>query len=86
MTNYDDYEYIKNIFEQKKNTDADYLIIGINPSLSWDIIPCENMWDTIDEAIQWHFENGWTEVEIYDLYAEFDKARIRSVSKATMVS
>lgn len=83
MTNY---EYIKIHFEQNKNTDADYLIIGIKPFLSWSIIPRENMWDTIDEAIRWYFANGWAEVEIYDLYDEFHKARIRSVSKVITVS
>jgi len=77
---------IKERFEKFQGSDADYLIIGTNPSLSWDIIPCENMWDTIDEAIQWYFANGWTEIEIYDLYEEFNKAKIRSVSKVITVS
>ena len=76
--------YAKEYFEMFKGTDADYLLIcrehGSGRDWAYARIPCEDYWETIEEAIQWHFANDWDIVEIYDLYAQFEKSMIRNVS------
>jgi len=38
-------------------------------------------WTTIEEAMAWHFNDGWTIIQIYDLYASFETSLIRSGSR-----
>jgi hypothetical protein len=83
-------DFAKQHFEKLKGTDNDYLVIcrennstaGPYRDYGWSTIPYPPLWNTIEEAIRWHFEKGWQIVEIYDLYAEWHKAIIRSVEKA----
>ena len=78
---YDDYTKVQ--FEISKETDADYLLIcnSDGQHSSQNIIPLEDYWENIEEAIIWHFEHNWNEIEIYDLYAPFETSMIRRVSK-----
>jgi hypothetical protein len=66
---------IKELFENFKNTDADYLIIFFNYGKPWvySLVPSDNpfgicVWETIDEALAYP-RNIWDTAEIYDLYA-----------------
>jgi hypothetical protein len=90
MNHDEEIAFIKKHFDNLKNTDADYCLIAKNTRYTKHIaivsIPQERYWETIEEAIAWYFRNGWDTVKIYDLYAEFDTAMIRSVSKVTTVS
>ena len=66
-------------------------------SRSWNVIPYDYneecrleyyneyfsnaRWTTIEEAMAWHFNDGWTIIQIYDLYASFETSLIRSGSR-----
>lgn len=65
----------KEYFNAFKNTDADYLIIGLSEDMKAVVlVPKEGKWDTLDEAVAWFQRNGWDEIQIYDLYADFEEA------------
>jgi hypothetical protein len=79
-------DYAKKMFETLQRSDSDYLAIcknniRLNRDWAWNDIPHPSEWETIDEAIRWHFDQGWEIVEIYDLYAEWQVSMIRSVVK-----
>jgi hypothetical protein len=88
-----DKDYAKNRFEKLHGSDSDYLLIckeSDSMVCSWNTIPHEvsaiddenSNWETIEQAVRWHFDHGWDIVEIYDLYrTEFEKSMVRSVKK-----
>jgi hypothetical protein len=79
------YDFRAALFEKFKGTDTDYILICKNndngDDWAYSRVPHEDYWETIDEAIKWNFDHGWTIVEVYDLYAEWHKSLVRIIKK-----
>jgi hypothetical protein len=84
-------DFAKSFFENFKNTDSDYLLISKDTNSTGNDgpeyfarVPSNNgKFTTIEEAIQWHFEQGYDMIEIYDLYAEWPDSLIRTIKKGS---
>ncbi len=83
--------YAKRVFERFLGTDADYVFVCrqyANPQLwGWGTVPdtVRGEWETIEEAVNWHFQRDWDIIQFYDLYApEFENSMARSVNKEVL--
>ena len=80
-------------FNRLKGTDIDYLIscqkVGKNniittsykfiPNDLYASLPNEPYWDNINTVIDYCLKDGWTEIDIYDLYSPFETALIKTI-------
>lgn len=84
--------FLELFFNSLKGSDIDYLIncqkkltdnIIITshkfvPNYSWESTG-EPYWDNIDVAINYCLQDGWTLIDVYDVYSPFEKALIKSI-------